>query len=317
MRHDQLFKKLLEKFLRDFLELFFPDVAARLDFGTVQFLDKELTIDFPRGTTRAVDVVARLETHQGEPEIVLVHVEIQSRPEKDFARRMFEYSVLLWHSDQAPIFPVVLYLQGGKGLTDEEYRLSLFGRELFRFRYASVGLAHLEAEEYFRTGPLGAGLAALMAGKKAGDPVVLRTDMERRVAVERARRGAEVPAVRCHRDLLRALGRRAGEIRDADLEKGVSNRAGREAHLFRSDACGGRRRSKARDAFASAQGEIWSAFPGNHCESNGCALSGRARRSPRTYPLGDGPRRDGALGLGGSSNPGIPVGLDVRASQLP
>ncbi len=182
MGHDQLFKAVLEKFLKDFLELFFPDVAERLDFGTVRFLDKELPMDFPRGTTREVDVVARLETHQGEPEIVLVHVEVQSRPEKDFARRMFEYSALLWLRDQTPIFPVVLYLQGGKGLTDEEYRLSLFGRELFRFRYASVGLAHLRAEEYLKKGSLGAGLAALMARKKAGDPVVLRTDMERRVA---------------------------------------------------------------------------------------------------------------------------------------
>ena len=103
MRHDQLFKRLLEKFLKDFLELFFPDVAERLDFGTVQFLDKELPMDFPRGTTREVDVVARLETHQGEPEIVLVHVEVQSRPEKDFARRMFEYSALLWLRDQVSI----------------------------------------------------------------------------------------------------------------------------------------------------------------------------------------------------------------------
>ena len=45
-----------------------------------------------------------------------------------------------------------------------------------------MGLAHLRAEEYLKKGPLGAGLAALMARKKAGDPVVLRTDMERRVA---------------------------------------------------------------------------------------------------------------------------------------
>ncbi len=182
MGHDQLFKAVLEKFLKDFLELFFPDVAERLDYETVQFLDKELPMDFPRGTTREVDVVARLETHQGEPEIVLVHVEVQSKPEKDFARRMFEYSGLLWLRDQAPIFPVVLYLQGGKGLTEEEFQLSLFGRELFRFRYVSVGLAHLRAEEYVETGPLGAGLAALMNRKKAGDPVVLRTDIERRVA---------------------------------------------------------------------------------------------------------------------------------------
>jgi len=182
MGHDQLFKKLLESFLKDFLELFFPDVDERLDFGTVQFLDKELPMDFPRGTTREVDIVARLETHQGEPEIVLVHVEVQSRPEKDFARRMFEYAALLWLRDQAPIFPVVLYLRGGQGLTEEEFNLSLFGRELFRFRYASVGLAHLRAEEYVETGPLGAGLAALMSRQKAGDPGVLLADSQRRVA---------------------------------------------------------------------------------------------------------------------------------------
>jgi predicted transposase YdaD len=180
--HDQLFKMLLEKFLKEFLELFFPAVARRLDFGTVEFLDKELPLDFTKGTTREADVVARLETHEGEPEIVLVHVEVQSRPERDFARRMFEYSILLWLRDRVPIFPVVLYLQGGKGLTDEEYQLSVFGRELFRFRYASVGLARLQAEEYVDTGPLGVALAALMSRRKGGDPVVFEADMERRVA---------------------------------------------------------------------------------------------------------------------------------------
>jgi len=32
--HDQLFKTILEALLRDFLELFFPKEAARLDFDT-------------------------------------------------------------------------------------------------------------------------------------------------------------------------------------------------------------------------------------------------------------------------------------------
>ena len=45
--HDQLFKALLEKFFRDFLELFFPAVAERLDFGTLAFLDKGLFADLP------------------------------------------------------------------------------------------------------------------------------------------------------------------------------------------------------------------------------------------------------------------------------
>jgi predicted transposase YdaD len=185
MGHDQLFMALLEKFFRDFLELFFPAVAERLDFGTLAFLDKELFADLPQGPTREVDVVGRLETHEGDPEFVLVHVEVQSRPEKDFARRMFEYSVLLWLRHRAPIFPVVLYLQGGEGLADEEYQESLFGRELFRFCYASVGLASLPAEEYVETGPLGAALAVLMSRRKNADQVVLEADLQRRVAKSR------------------------------------------------------------------------------------------------------------------------------------
>ena len=182
MGHDQLFKAVLEKFFRDFLELFFPKVAKRLDFRTLVFLDKELFADLPQGPTREVDVVARLETQEGEPETVLVHIEVQSRPEKDFARRMFEYSVLLWLRHRAPIFPVVLYLQRGEGLTDEQYRTRLFGREIFRFDYASVGLARLRAEEYVETGLLGAALAVLMAPIKRADPVAFEADLMRRVA---------------------------------------------------------------------------------------------------------------------------------------
>ena len=94
---------------------------------------------------------------------------------------MFEYSVLLWLREQAPVFPIVLYLRGGKGLEDEDYRVELFGRELFRFNYATVGLARLHAEEYLKTGPLGAGLAALMASAKDVDPVLFEMAMMRRV----------------------------------------------------------------------------------------------------------------------------------------
>ena len=113
---------------------------------------------------------------------MLVQIEVQSRPEKGFARRMFEHSVLLWLRHQAPILPVVLYLQGGEGLTDEQYRTRVFGREIFRFDYASVGLARLRAEEYVDTGPLGAALAVLMAPIKRADPVAFEADLMRRVA---------------------------------------------------------------------------------------------------------------------------------------
>jgi hypothetical protein len=160
MGHDQLFKRFFHEFLQDFLELFYPDVAARLDFTTLEFLDKELFTDFPEGSVREADVVARVETHEGTPELILVHIEIQLDPRGVFAYRMYQYYALLRFKYGVPVFPVAVYPQGGSGLTDEEYREALFGEVQLRFRYRTVALAKLDAEEYVTTGnPVAAGSA--------------------------------------------------------------------------------------------------------------------------------------------------------------
>jgi hypothetical protein len=46
--HDQLFKDLLRAFFREFIELFFPDVAARLDFSTSCFSTKKCFPTYPK-----------------------------------------------------------------------------------------------------------------------------------------------------------------------------------------------------------------------------------------------------------------------------
>jgi hypothetical protein len=68
--HDQLFKELLRVFFREFLELFFPEVAARLDFARVVFLDKEVFTDVPEGSRRELDLVAQVYTQDGTPELI-------------------------------------------------------------------------------------------------------------------------------------------------------------------------------------------------------------------------------------------------------
>ena len=148
MSHDQRFKEFLREFFQVFLKLFYPDVEARLQFQDIEFPETEMFIDFPDGERREADVVAKLETFDGSPELVLIHVEIQSRPERDFEARMFEYYALLWSRYKIPIFPIVLYLHGGDAETSqEEYRVRLFGRDVLRFRYESVRLARMNAEE--------------------------------------------------------------------------------------------------------------------------------------------------------------------------
>jgi hypothetical protein len=184
MAHDQRFKEFLREFLRDFLGLFFPEIEARLDFGTLRFLDTESFTSFPEGSSRAADVVAEVRTHEGTPEILLVHVEVQARRKGTFARRMFEYFALLWAKHEIPIFPVAVYLRGGRSaLSEEEFVIELFGREQLRFRYPAVALARFEAREYVeKDSAVAAALAALMSRRGVREPVKLQLSMMEQVA---------------------------------------------------------------------------------------------------------------------------------------
>ncbi len=181
MGNDQLFKTILERLLQDFLELFFPEVAARLDFGSLSFVGKEVFANVPEGEVREADIVARLATKDGEPKLVLVHVEVEAEHRGDFARRMFQYYAVLRIHHRLRVLPIVLYLRGGPPSKFEEYREDIFGLELLTFRYHSVALATLEAEEYVGTSPLGASLSALMSWKKSRDRAALMASMLERV----------------------------------------------------------------------------------------------------------------------------------------
>lgn len=172
METDQLFKELLRAFFREFLELFYPEVAAELDFSApVTFLDKEMFTDFPDGSLREADTLAEVRTVSGEPELVLFHVEVQAKRSRDFSYRMWEYFSLIRLRHGKRVFPVVIYLApGAGGLTFEEYEDTLFGRRVNRFRYDVVGLPDLPADDYRERAdnPLAPALGAAMQPSAAG-----------------------------------------------------------------------------------------------------------------------------------------------------
>ncbi len=164
MPQDQLFKELLQEFFREFLELFYPAVAARLDFDTLSFLDKELFTDLPEGARREADIVAQVQTLDGEPEIILVHTEIQTKRTGEMPARMWEYYALLRLRRRLPVFPIVVYLSpGAGGIVEETYNERLWETDILTFRYQAVGLPDLNADDYAtRPDPLSPALSALM-----------------------------------------------------------------------------------------------------------------------------------------------------------
>jgi hypothetical protein len=161
---------LLQAFFREFMELFFADVAARLDFSSVTFLDKETFTDLPQGDQREADLVAQVYTLEGEPEIILTHIEVEARRRGSFPRRMFEYYMMLRLRRRVPVYPIVVYLSpGAGGLTTERHEERVFDEEINVFQYKAVGLPDLEADDYQALdNPLGPALSALMKTSRLG-----------------------------------------------------------------------------------------------------------------------------------------------------
>jgi Putative transposase, YhgA-like len=119
--HDQLFKQLLRAFFAEFMHLFDPQTAARLDLDTVSFRDAEAFTDIPQGERRTADLVVQVHTVAGAPELVLIHMEIQREREARFPWRMWQYYALLRQREGLPVIPIALLLYAGReGIALEE-----------------------------------------------------------------------------------------------------------------------------------------------------------------------------------------------------
>lgn len=162
--HDRLFKELLYRFLPDFLWIFFPNEAERLNFATLRFLDKELIINFAGQELRITDIVAEVETWEGVAETVIVHVEIEGRDKYSLPRRMSEYYVLLRMFRQKLVLPLALVLlPNAGGLSWQSYQESIFGHQVLHFRYGQVGIRDLSSQTYLaENSPVAAALTVLM-----------------------------------------------------------------------------------------------------------------------------------------------------------
>ncbi len=161
--HDRIFKEFLHRFLPEFMRLFFSAEAARLDFSTLTFLDQELVVNLPGQTLRITDVVAEALSYEGEPEAIIIHIEVEGRDKKSVPKRMFEYYSLLRLLRQKKVLPLALILQpDAGGISWPIYQETLFGRELVTFQYGQVGLRDLPSEAYLDRNPVAAALAALM-----------------------------------------------------------------------------------------------------------------------------------------------------------
>jgi len=134
MDHDRLFKKLLTTFFYEFLELFFPTLAALVDRSQeAEFLDKETYKD----STRRRDLVVRLRLLHGEA-FFIVQVEQEAQTTTDFPSRFFTYFTTLWDRYQLPIYPIAVFSFPGLKPQPQSFSLEFHDLPVLHFRYRTV-----------------------------------------------------------------------------------------------------------------------------------------------------------------------------------
>jgi predicted transposase YdaD len=103
---DAIWKETFMEFFQESLERFYPTVAQMVDWSkTTRFLDKELREVLGKSPRprQFVDFLAEVHLKTGEIEWFLVHVEVQSRMDEEFAHRIFFYHVALFRRFRRPV----------------------------------------------------------------------------------------------------------------------------------------------------------------------------------------------------------------------
>jgi Domain of unknown function (DUF4351)/PD-(D/E)XK nuclease family transposase len=171
--HDQLFKQLLSTFFFEFLELFFPQVAAAIAPDSITFLPQEYFTDIPTGEKKVIDLVAQVRL-AGQEVGFLVHLEAQASSQANFNQRLFFYFAKLHQEYLQRIYPIVIFS------FDEPYRpepaaytVEFDDLQVLTFNYRVIQLNRLNWRDYLtQANPVAAALMAKMRIDPAERPQV-------------------------------------------------------------------------------------------------------------------------------------------------
>jgi hypothetical protein len=110
--YDGAWKEALKLYFEPFLAKYFPKMHAAIDWTRPQeWLDKEVSQILGQSGSRnkRVDLLVRVWLSSGQSQWILLHTEVQSSPEVDFASRIARYNAgLFWSFKQRVVSLVIL-----------------------------------------------------------------------------------------------------------------------------------------------------------------------------------------------------------------
>jgi hypothetical protein len=198
---DGPWKEALDLYFRQFAELLFGHLIGDVDWEQpIEFLDKELQKIAPEAEAGrgSVDKLVRVWTRSGFPQNVLVHVEVQSQKDTDFAQRMYRYNHRL--EDRYGQMPASFAVFADDDLwwRPEEYQAARWGCGVkFHFAVAKVmDYRGREAELEASPNPFAAFVLAQLKANETKDNPDGRLGWKLRVVKGLYDRGMSGPEIR-------------------------------------------------------------------------------------------------------------------------
>ncbi|MGK7947100.1 MAG: transposase [Microcystaceae cyanobacterium] len=140
--YDNPWKEALSIYFRDFMTFFFPDIEINIDWERgYEFLDKEFQqiIRESELGKREADKLVKVWRKDGEEVWVLIHVEIQSQEQSEFAERMYVYNNRIFDVYRRPVVSLAILADERRSWRPDRYFYELWGcRVELRFPIAKL-----------------------------------------------------------------------------------------------------------------------------------------------------------------------------------
>ncbi|WP_342514436.1 Rpn family recombination-promoting nuclease/putative transposase [Sporosarcina sp. FSL K6-1522] len=146
---DGLWKKIIGELFEEFLLFFSPELHAQVDFSIgADFLQQELFQEIieDKSGRRSTDQLVKVYLKGGEEKWILVHVEVQSNNEEDFAERMFQYFYRIYDQYNKKIVALAVMTSPHRSRYPTEFCYSYFGSKL-HYAYTNCKLTDYDYAE--------------------------------------------------------------------------------------------------------------------------------------------------------------------------
>ncbi|MEK3713912.1 Rpn family recombination-promoting nuclease/putative transposase [Paenibacillus sp. FSL R7-0333] len=140
--HDEAFKKLLETFFQEFIELFFPELDSMLDYSETRFLMQELLVDIVGEEARELDLLLEIRYKELDG-YILIHLEPQSYRDSQFHERMFIYFSRLferYRKEHKLIIPIAIFTSDEIREEQDTLEMVIPEHQILRFQFLKVEL---------------------------------------------------------------------------------------------------------------------------------------------------------------------------------